>query len=148
MSSKISNQIEIDEINDAVTTGISIFRSKYKGVNIHLQDALSKLSDKKTPDYRNSIKESISAVEAICRQLTNENTLGDALKKFESNGITMNSQFKAGIEKLYAYTNGKESGIRHALIEDTQIPGFHEAKFMLVICSSFINFIISKYPSV
>jgi len=140
----ISNQPEIDEINKAINAGNSFFRSKYPGVNVHLQDALSKLSDKTNPDYRNSIKESVSAVEAICRILTNENTLGTALNKMESKGIIINSQIKAGIDKLYAYTNAKGAGIRHALIEDSQIPGFEEAQFMLVVCSAFINLLISK----
>jgi len=143
----ISNQMEINEVNSAISVGNSFFYSKYKGVNIHLQTALSKLSDKSNPDYRNSIKESISAVEAICRQLTSENTLGEALKKLEANGLTINPQFKSGIEKFYAYTNSKESGIRHALIEDSNLPSFDEAKFMLVICSAFINLLISKSGS-
>jgi len=140
----ISNKIEVDEINEAINVGNSFFQSKYKGVNVHLKDALSKMSDKKYPDYRNSIKESISAVEALCRHMTNENTLGEALKKLEKDGLTLNSQFKAGIEKLYAYTNNKETGIRHALLDSPNLPTFDEAKFMLVTCSAFINFLISK----
>jgi hypothetical protein len=36
-------------------------------VGIHLQQALELLSDKANPDYRNSMKESISAVEVLCR---------------------------------------------------------------------------------
>jgi hypothetical protein len=140
----ISNSVEFDEIRAAANVGVSFFNSKYKGANIHLKEALSKLSDKKSPDYRNSIKESISAVEAVCRQLTGESTLGEALKKLESKGITLNPQFRAGIEKFYAYTNSKDSGIRHALIEDPDLPTFHDAKFMLVICSAFINLVISK----
>ena len=40
------------------------------------------MTDRKTPNYRNSIKESISAVEALCKIITeNEKaTLGKALK--------------------------------------------------------------------
>lgn len=140
----ISNKIEVDEINEAINLADSLFQSKYKGVNVHLKDALSKMSNKKSPDYRNSIKESISAVEALCRNITGENTLGEALKKLEKDGLKLNSQFKIGIEKLYAYTNTKETGIRHALIESTNLPTFDEAKFMLVTCSAFINFLISK----
>ena len=40
------------------------------GVSIHLAEALSKLSDKRNPDYRNSIKESISALESLCKSVT------------------------------------------------------------------------------
>lgn len=47
---------------------------------MHLQEALEKLSPSKS-DYRNSIKESISAVECLCREITGESTLDKALKK-------------------------------------------------------------------
>lgn len=51
------------------------------GANIHLTKALSLLSDRNKPDYRNSIKESISAVEATCKSLTGISTLDKALSK-------------------------------------------------------------------
>lgn len=140
----ISNQIEIEEVNEALKVGVGVFHSPYRGVNVHLKLALEKLSDKKAPDFRNSIKESISAVETLCRILTSESTLGEALKAFEKKGIKLNAQFKLGIEKFYAYSNSKESGIRHAIVETPNLPGFEEAKFMLVTCCAFINFLISK----
>ena len=116
-------------------------------VNTHIKAALLKLSDKKNPDYRNSIKESISAVEAICRKVTGKGTLGESLKELESSGIVLNDQLKAGIEKLYVYTNQKGTGIRHALMENGNAITFHEAKFMLVACSAFINFLIPQIKS-
>ena len=53
-----------------------------KGVKLHLRRAVELLSDRKSPDYRNSVKESISAVESICRAVAQDPnaTLGDALK--------------------------------------------------------------------
>ena len=46
------------------------------------------MSDRQRPDYRNSIKESISAVESIAQQLSGNNkaTLDDALKILEKKG--------------------------------------------------------------
>jgi hypothetical protein len=139
----ISNEVELSEINEALNHTSGFINNKYKNVQLHLKHAIEKLSDKKSPDYRNSIKESISAVESVCRELTGEETLGKALKKFEDKGIIFNSQFKQGIEKLYFYTNDKSTGIRHALLENTNTPSFEEAKFMLVTCSAFINYIIA-----
>jgi len=130
----ITNSIEIVSIEEAV-------KSPYEYANQHLHSALEKLSDRDNPDYRNSIKESISAVEAICRKLTDESTLDRALKKIE-NKLDINHQFKQGLEKLYHYTNG-ESGIRHALIDEGQ-PSFDEAKFMLVACSAVVNYLTAK----
>lgn len=140
----ISNEIEVNEIKDAISKQSGTFTNKYKNIQLHLKHAVEKLSDKKSPDYRNSIKESISAVECVCREMTGEETLGKALKKFEEKGIKFNNQFKQGIEKLYVYTNEKGTGIRHALLDATDTPTFEEAKFMLVVCSAFINYIIAS----
>ena len=48
--------------------------------------------------------------------------------------------------KLYAYTNQPDTGIRHALMDDddTYTPASEEALFMLVSCSSFINYLNIK----
>lgn len=141
----ISNKIEVQEIEQAINQ-INYFTS-LKGANIHLNNALDKISDRKNPDYRNSIKESISAVETTCRILTSESTLGKALKALEKKGIEIDDQLKSGFDKIYAYTNNKESGIRHAIIEDHKDPDFSDAKYMLVACSSFINYLVGKCQS-
>lgn len=109
---------------------------------MHLNKALELYAKKTSGDYRNSIKESISAVEAYCREKTGEGTLGKALNKLESNGIIIPMLLKLAFEKLYAYTNQPDTGIRHALMDDEGIytPGADEALFMLVSCCSFINF--------
>ena len=111
----------------------------------HLRQALGLLSDRKAPDYRNSIKESISAVEAVCGFITGDPkaSLGAALKKVgaDKSHPALNSAF----DKLYGWTSNAE-GIRHALIDDTSV-SFDEAKFMLVACSAFTNYLISKSAS-
>lgn len=141
----ISNKIEVQEIEQAINQ-INYFTS-LKSANIHLNKALDKISDKRNPDYRNSIKESISAVETTCRVLTKESTLGKALNALEKKGIEIDDQLKKGFDKIYAYTNNKESGIRHAIIEDHRDPDFNDAKYMLVACSSFINYLVGKCQS-
>jgi len=134
-----TSEYEIETIEDAINSG-----KQFKGVEIHLNKALELLSDRRNPDYRNSIKESISAGESTCRVLTNESTLGKALKKLEIRGIYINPQLKNGFEKIYAYTNSKESGIRHAIVIQPIKPDFEDAKYMLISCSSFINYLIGK----
>lgn len=138
----ISNKIEFEEIQQSLDQ-VNYFTS-LSGANIHLTNALEKLSDRKNPDYRNSIKESISAIETTCRLITGESTLGKALNSLESKGIKIDDQLKHGFEKIYAFTNNKQSGIRHAIIEEHKNPDFEDAKYMLVVCSSFINFLVGK----
>ncbi|WP_431166316.1 AbiJ-NTD4 domain-containing protein [Tenacibaculum halocynthiae] len=140
---QITNELEINEIKEAKS--VSSNYPQLPGVDKHISLAIEKLSNRDNPDFRNSIKESISAVESTCRILTNESTLGKALSKLDSKGIVINTELKKGFEKIYNYTNSKESGIRHSIIDNNHIePSFDEAKYMLVSCSAFINFILSK----
>ena len=80
----------------------------------------------------------------MCRKITDENTLGKSLNKLEKNGIKIPSMLKSAFEKLYVYTNDESTGIRHALMDDSDMPGFDEAKFMVVSCCAFINYIQGK----
>lgn len=115
-------------------------------IRLHLNKALELYQLRPTGDYRNAIKESISAVEAYCREKTNEETLGKALNKMEAQGITIPKMLKVAFEKLYAYTNQPDTGIRHALMDDDgkYTPSSEEALFMIVSCSSFLNYLKAK----
>jgi hypothetical protein len=131
----ITNDNEISAIEDAL--GIS-----NGPVQTHLHCALEKLSDRKNPDYRNSIKESISAVESLVADvLGQKGTLGNLIKKMESE-IGLHPALAKAFSNLYGYTSD-EDGIRHAILESSTID-FHDAKFFLVICSSFVSFVKAK----
>lgn len=134
----ITDSNEIESINDACS-------SPYEVVNHHLSKAVSKLSDRKHPDYENSIKESISAVEALCEVMLGitgkEATLGKMLKKLEKNGVVIHTAMKSAFNTLYGYTSDA-NGIRHAGDIGGPASTFDEAKFMLVSCSAFINYLI------
>lgn len=136
---EITSQEEIAAIESAINDSVN-------NVKMHLQTALELLAKKPVGDYRNSIKESISAVEAVCRERTGKNTLGDALNVLSKKRIEIPGVLKVGFEKIYGYTNNKETGIRHALMDDegTYVPSSEEAIFMLVSCSAFVNYLYTK----
>jgi hypothetical protein len=138
----ITNDLEIKSIEESLEIGKQY--TALTGVNLHINTAIDHLSKKPNGDYRNSIKESISAVEAACRIITGKNSLGDALKELENKNIIFDSSLTKGFDKLYAYTNNRSSGIRHANIDPHKDPGFDLAKYMLVSCSAFINLLISS----
>jgi hypothetical protein len=139
----ITNEIEIKEIEQAIYQ-----HTPSDGANIHLSNALAKLSDKKKPDYGNSIKESVSALGTVIRILTGESTFGKGLNVLKSKGIEIDEQLKGSIEKIYIYTNNKESGIRHEIVGEYKSPDFDDAKLMLVVCSSYINYLLSKSKTI
>ena len=115
-------------------------------IRVHLIKATELYSLKPIPDVQNSIKESISAVEAVCREYTGQDTLGKAIKKLEDNGITLQSRLKSSLEQMYTYTNQPDTGIRHALMDTDgkYVPSKEEAYFMLISCSAFVNYIRQK----
>ncbi|MEO8588715.1 MAG: hypothetical protein ABI432_05050 [Flavobacteriales bacterium] len=138
----ISNSSELDAISQALDATQAF--TALDGANVHLTKALALFSDRVEPDYGNAIKESIQAVEAVLRKITGETTLGKAFGALEASGLKINGQVRSAFEKLYAWTNNKDSGIRHAIVEIPNEPDFDDAKFMLVTCSAFVNFIIGK----
>lgn len=137
--------IEITSEHEIETIEYAIDNSP-RNVKMHLNSALEKLAQRPDGDYRNSIKESISAVEAFCREKTGESTLGKALSKLEQKNIIIPQSLKSAFSKLYEYTNHADTGIRHALMDDegTYTPTADEALFMLVSCSAFINYLSKK----
>jgi hypothetical protein len=137
---EITSDVEITEIEQALASPVS-------GANRHLQSALTLLTDRENPDYRNSAKESISAVEAICRVLTSDSkaTLGAALKVLQQE-VGIHGALKAAFSSLYGYTSD-EGGIRHAMLKEQTIT-FTDAKLMLVCCSAFINYVLGKASEV
>lgn len=135
----IIEEIEIGEIEKAISD------RRLKHVSTHLESALNLLSDRENPSYRNSIKESISAVEGVAKLITQDRRgeLKSALDKLESQlGIPIHGALKSGFLKIYGYTSDGD-GIRHALTEAENV-SFEDAKFMLVACSAFVNYLIAK----
>ena len=135
----IINEEEIKEIEKTIF-------SPYEPVEKHMKKALSLYSDRKTPDYENSIKESISAVEAICCIITNSQrgqaTLGAALKRLKDNGVYIHKAMISAFENLYGYTSD-QNGIRHGGIDFVNATE-EDARYMLISCSAFINYLTAK----
>ena len=138
----ITDDQEIAEIKEVST-------SRYSEVKQHINKALGFLSDRQSPDYADSIKESISAVERMCSIIIGKpTTLGDALKKLEDSGVVIHPALKSAFIKLYGYTSDA-SGIRHSGELGGKESTFEEAKFMLVSCCAFVNYLtglLAKCP--
>lgn len=135
----ITDEQEIEMLESALAD------EDFPSVRSHLKRALEFLSDMENPDYRNSIKESISSVESLAQIITGDPgvTLGLALKDMERSGkIKLHPSLRSAYSKLYGYTSD-EGGIRHAMLEEPDLSA-SDAKFFLLICTSFINYLKSK----
>lgn len=134
----IIDDVEISEVEEALD-------NKFSACKKSITKAFNLLYDRENPDYSNSVKESISAIEAMCNIILGKDnvTLGDALKELEKQGVKIHGAMKSAYSSLYGYTSDK-SGIRHnsGIDEDTT---FEEAKYMLVSCSAFLNYLMQVY---
>jgi len=134
----ITDEVEIREIEKASdrTAGLPLVRE-------HLRTALLHLSARENPDFRNSVKESISAVEALCCIIAQDQqaTLGTALSLVEKR-LPLHAALKSAFSALYGYASDA-GGIRHAL-KDLSTPQIEDARFMLLACSAFVNYLVQK----
>lgn len=133
----ITDDIEIECVEDAL-------KVPYDNVRTHIKTAIQHFKEE-SKDYRNSIKESISAVEAMCCEITwdKKATLWESLKKLKDSWIDIHPALEKWFELIYWYTNNG-SWIRHKLNIDSQNITFNDAKFMLVSCCAFVNYLIWK----
>ena len=133
----ITNELELLEIKQAAST-------KFDEVSGHIEKAIQLFSNRKSADYENTIKESITAVEAMCSIITNKHdSLGDTLKLLEKKGLYIHPALKSSFNTLFGYTSNG-NGIRHAGDLGSPNSTFSEAKFMLVSCSAFVNYLIEN----
>ena len=139
--SPVTNKYELEEITEALALSNNL--TSLKGCNIHLETAIRKLSDRQNPDFRNSIKESISAVESVANVISGnaKDSLGVTLAKIKDT-LKIHPALEKGFKQIYGYTSDSD-GIRHALTTDATCD-FEDAKFMLVSCSAFINYLAAK----
>lgn len=140
---EITDETEISAIEDAIA---ATSMDRFTPARAHLITGLQLLSDRKSPDYRNSIKESISSVEAIAQILTRNSQaeLGEALKLLRTKA-PIHGALRRALLALYGYTSDAD-GIRHALTEEPDLDAA-DAKFMLVACSAFVVYLIQKATS-
>lgn len=134
----ITSEEEIVTVEEAANIG-----GRMKPAAAHFLRALQFLADRKSPDYRNSIKESISGVEAACKLLAEKPKadLNDGLRKLKEK-VSLHPALEKAFASMYGYTSD-EQGIRHSLLDESSLT-FEDAKFMLVSCAAFVNYLRAK----
>lgn len=139
----ITNEEQLKSISELLEL------AKDKGLNgvySHISAAIQLLSTKeinKMDKYRNSIKESISAVEALCNKLNNKKSDGlkGALSKLKTK-VKIHGALEEGFIRLYGYTSDSD-GIRHTIMDEPDLD-VEDAVYMLVTCSAFVHYLIQK----
>jgi hypothetical protein len=114
--------------------------NKLPAARHHLGRALELLSDRESPDYPNSIKESISAVESVARRVTSAGTLGEAIRGLSKSGVDVHPALEKAWSAMYGWTSD-QGGIRHGA-QDVADADQELAKYMLVSSSAFVSYLI------
>jgi hypothetical protein len=135
----ITNEHELAEISRAIES------LPFADARTHIETAAQLLAARPEPDHRNSIKESISAVESLLWE-----TIGHKgekmivlLSEFEKKyGVDVHESFKQMVVKLYGWTSD-DSGVRHGISGEVMV-SHPEARFSLVMCSALVNFLAQK----
>jgi AbiJ N-terminal domain 4 len=137
----LTNPAEVSEVARAAESAIPAVAS-------HIREALSLLPPSSDASPRNSVKESISAVEAALKVLGGDAsaTLTTGLSAFEAKFGELHPALRAGLVKLYGYTSD-EKGVRHALVDEAADVTVDDARFMVVICSAFANYLVALSSS-
>jgi hypothetical protein len=93
-------------------------------------------------DAENSIKESVSAIESICKTFyTDASTLGEALKMMKKDGSVSRMLIDV-VEKFYAYANA-EPAVRHGSNKDSAVLEY-DAELALHFAAAFIRTLIVR----
>ncbi len=128
----ISNEEEISSVSISQ-------KSQIGTVGDHMNQAVTLFADRQNPDYTNSIKEAVSALEALAQDITGNprGTLGQLIKEMD-----IHPSLKEAVSKLYGYAS--DGGIRHAKKDGDPDADFDTAKFVIVTASALVNFISAK----
>jgi len=130
----LTDKEEIKEIEKALNPP-----DRFAPVKEHIKNSLKHLSDKKEPDYEDSIRESIHAVESLAKIITGkEKSLSGLIQSLKDIPFDLREGFK----ELY---NWSSKNLRHGKSGKELPTGFEEAIYMIVTCSAFVNYVIAKY---
>ena len=130
----ITNDLECAEVESAYH-----HNAPFDLASKHIDQAVRHLSDRDNPDFRNAIKESISAVESAVKMASGEKDLPKGLNK-----LSMHSQLGQAWANMYNWTSDEE-GIRHGMTQESPAVGLSEARYMVVTCSAFVNYLVAEY---
>lgn len=111
----------------------------------HITRAIELLSDRKEPDCHNSIKESISAVELLAKQMAGDSNLKftEAVNKLkDGKSIGLHPALAESFKNLYGMASNVP-GIRHGKPGESSVER-EDAIHMLVTCSAIVNLLTAK----
>jgi hypothetical protein len=113
-------------------------------VREQLRTALDRLADRPEADYRNAMKEAISAVETLVGTISGspKATLDAGLKLIGSRKLLpIHPSLLASWGALYGYTS--DAGVRHGLRDGKPAVTLEDALYLVVSCSAIVSYLLA-----
>lgn len=130
----IHSQEEADEVSRAAASGGE--------PGEHIRTAIALFSNRDEPDYDNTFKEAISAVESLVMQETGKSNLRAGLSELvKDKSFFPHPAFAGGIDKLYGFASDK---VRHGRKKGQMPIDQDTARLMLILCSALVNYIAAR----
>ena len=117
-------------------------RERQDAASGHLREAARHFAEGK---WRDSVRESITAVESVAKSLgTKGTTLGSVLKKLDKRW-RIHPALHGALSKLYGWTSD-EDDVRHGAgtVNGGSEVDREEAAFMIGVCASFCSYLLGK----
>lgn len=134
---KITNENEIKEIENSISL------SNEEKIAKHIELALAYLSDRNEPKYEDSIAQSVKALEGLAVTYYGKKSESfDKMIASLKNKFNLHPKFESLLKDIYHYASDND-GIRHVNSGDGFEVTFAEAKMILVIVSSAVNYFLS-----
>lgn len=133
----ITNESEINEIEH------SIDQSNEEKIGKHLALALEYLSDRENPKYDDSVAQSVKALEGLAVVYYGKKSESfDKMIASIKNKFNLHPKLESLLKDIYHYASDND-GIRHVNSGEGYNVSFAEAKMILVIVSSVVNYFLT-----
>lgn len=132
---EITEELQVSTVNAAVEAASDGLDPARK----HLSRAVELFSHRPSPDFRNTVKEALSAAESAARIATGARDFNDAMKQMVATGVLHPAMQKA-MSSLFGY-GSDEQGVRHGFTSAEDKVDYPEALFVLVTCSAFLSYV-------
>lgn len=135
----ITDDFELAELDESMQ-----LNDDYSGARMHMRAAVEALSKRPEPDLRNAVIQAVSAVESAAKIAVGDEsiTLGKALGLLgEQKGL--HPALVDAWKKTYGYASD-EDGLRHGATTDQVNLDFPLAKYMVVSCAAFVNYLAAE----
>ena len=114
-------------------------------VRRQMEDAVALFSNREKPDYGAAAHKAMNAAWAAVKICTGEDKFGVGVQKLRKSG-KLPSALATMLGNLYGFASKDGKGMRHPEHEGESPPDMATARFVVVTCASFINYMAEGHP--